>query len=154
MKVGDLCERDPVIIDENGSACTAAELMRVNDVTCVVVVEREGGLSRPVGLVTAHDLVTQVVAANRESETLNVAEIMSTDLIEVDENATLWEAAELMRSENVRQLPVLDEAGYLLGVFRMDDVLQVVTAELADLLGMIGMDSLAPPRQDSSAASE
>lgn len=141
MKVGDLCERDPVIIDESGSACAAAELMRVNDVNCVIVVEREGGLCKALGIVTDHDMVTQVVAANRDAEALKVADIMSADLIEVNGNVSLWEAADIMREEGVRQLPVLDEAGYLLGVFRMDDVLQVVTAELADLLGVMGAEA-------------
>lgn len=147
MNVGDLCQREPIIIDESGSACAAAELMRVNAVNCVMVVKREGGLCKALGIVTDYDLVTQVVATNREAEALTVAEIMSADLIEVDEATSLWEAAELMRQEGVRQLPVVDEKGYLLGIFRMDDVLQAVTAELSDLLGSIGSEAqqlLAP----------
>jgi CBS domain-containing protein len=141
VNVGDLCGRDPVVIEESGSACAAAELMRVNAVNCVMVVRRQGGLCKAVGIVTDYDLVTQVVATNREAETLTVAEIMSADLIEVEETTSLWEAADLMRQEGVRQLPVVDDEGYLLGVFRMDDVLQVVTAELAELLGTIGSEA-------------
>ena len=56
MPIGEICNRDVVVVQRNESALEAAKLMRHHHVGDVVVVEERGGLRVPVGLVTDRDL--------------------------------------------------------------------------------------------------
>lgn len=51
-----------------------------------------------------------------------VKEWMSTDLITVGPNTTLPEAHQLMMTEEIRRLPVIDDQGHLLGIVTLGDI--------------------------------
>ncbi|MGQ9426108.1 CBS domain-containing protein [Gilvimarinus sp. F26214L] len=134
MKVGDLCVRDPIVIEERETVNAAAELMGLHQVDSVTVVEKAGALYRPIGVLTERDLVAEVVAPNRDAEALTVADVMDADIVVAREDDTLWEVADQLRSRGLRHAPVVDEEGFLAGVFCMDDVLHLLTSELMDLM--------------------
>jgi len=58
------------------------------------------------GIFSERDLMKRVVIERLDPATTPVARVMSTDVVNIDELATLEEAMELMQANNCRHLPV------------------------------------------------
>src|SRR5689334_3191581 len=58
------------------------------------------------GIFSERDLMKRVVIERLDPATTPVAQVMSTDVVNIDELATLEEAMELMQANNCRHLPV------------------------------------------------
>jgi CBS domain-containing protein len=93
--------------------------MKTEDVGSLPIVED----GRLVGVVTDRDLAIRALAEGRGAETA-VAEIASKDLVTIDPQQSLEEAARLMAEHQVRRLPVVEEDGRLVGVLAQADVAQ------------------------------
>ncbi len=94
-----------------------ATLMRDGDMGAVPVVE--GG--KLVGIVTDRDIVVRAIADGRDSSA-QVGEVMTTEVYSVGENDFVFEAIRLMGDRQVRRVPIINEAGELVGIIAMADV--------------------------------
>jgi CBS domain-containing protein len=83
----------------------AARLMRDEDIGDVIVINDEGAL---VGLVTDRDITIRAIADGRNPSDTAVREICSADLVTATPTEDVSEVAELMRSQAVRRIPVVD----------------------------------------------
>jgi CBS domain-containing protein len=83
-----------------------------------------------------------VVAEGRDPETTPLSEICSAQLIALAGTDTVEEAIEVMRTNSVRRLPVLDEEGRPLGIVSLGDL--AVELDRGSALGDI---SAAPPNR-------
>lgn len=63
-------------------------------------------------------------------EGLRVADLMTIDVVTVTPEHTLGEAWDLMREHHIRHLPVVDEAGRLVGLVTHRDLLAAATSSL------------------------
>ena len=131
MKIGDFCSRDVAKAMRQTSLREASLLMRNRHVGALVVVETEGGLERPVGIVTDRDIVVAVVAPGARPESIRVCDVMPPKLFVARESDGLFEAFRKMADHGVRRLPVVAADGRLAGIVSADDLLRVVAAELA-----------------------
>lgn len=71
-----------------------------------------------------------------------VSEIMHTELWTIDTRASLLEAQELMQSHSVRRLPVLNQAGELVGILSWGDVREATSLEAAQSGGPYAPDAV------------
>ena len=110
---------NPTAITPETTAQEAAQLMKTEDVGSLPIVED----GRLVGVITDRDLAIRALAEGRGAETA-VNEIASKDLVTVDPQQSLEEAARLMAEHQVRRLPVVEEDGRLVGVLAQADVAQ------------------------------
>ncbi|ABA87330.1 CBS domain pair protein [Syntrophotalea carbinolica DSM 2380] len=140
MQVGEVCNRDVVIIDRNDPISNAAKLMRHHHVGNVVVVEERGDERFPVGMLTDRDLVVEVLANEVAPESMLVADVMSFDLISVKEEESMLDAIKRMRDKGIRRMPVITAAGALAGIITMDDLLDLIAEQLADLVVLVGRE--------------
>lgn len=131
MPVGEICNREVVIVQAGKSALEAAQLMRQHHVGDVVAVEERGGFRVPVGIVTDRDLVVEIVAPGLDPAAITVGDIMAPDLATVTENIGVFEAIHYMRTKGVRRLPVVDGNGGLVGILALDDLLELLAEELS-----------------------
>jgi CBS domain-containing protein len=83
--------------------------------------------------VTDRDLVVRVLARRRDPKQLRLAEIVSAPVATLSANASLAEAAALMRVRAVRRLPVVGAGDELLGIVTCDDLIELMGRELHDL---------------------
>lgn len=138
MKVHDFCNAQVVTVEPQASLREAALLMRNGHVGALVVVERKGGVERPVGLLTDRDIVVAVIAVpGARPEGIRVVDAMSQPLVAVREDDNVFEVVEIMQQKAVRRLPVLGADGALRGIVTADDVLRVLSAELGNLAEML-----------------
>jgi CBS domain-containing protein len=118
--------RKPVTCPADLSLAQAAALMRRERVGSVVVVDAQ---ARPLGIVTAHDMVG--VAADGAG-TRGVAEMMSRDPIALPAHALAYEAAVTMTARGVRHLLVMEE-GRLAGVVSERDLFSLQRLGLGEI---------------------
>lgn len=133
MTVGKVCNREVVVTWPDSSVRETAKLMRDHHVGDVVVVEERDGSRVPVGIVTDRDLVLGVIAEDVSLDSVSTGDIMSFELVTVGENDSLWDAVQRMRVKAVRRMPVLDDKGALAGILALDDLLELLSGEFADL---------------------
>jgi CBS domain-containing protein len=138
MAVGELCSREVVFVGPNESCALAARLMREQHVGSLVVVREEGARRVPAGIVTDRDLAVGVMALGLDPEKTLVEAVMPPQLEVVREGEGVGRAIALMRAKGVRRLPVVDDAGALVGVLAADDLIELFGEELAGLAEMIG----------------
>lgn len=140
MAIGEICNREVVILGRNESASDAAKLMRQLHVGDVLVVEERMGRKEPVGIVTDRDLVVEIMATGLDSAAITVGDIMGTELATVREDTGVFEAIQYMRSKGVRRLPVVDANNALVGILALDDLLELLSEELLAISKLIKLE--------------
>jgi CBS domain-containing protein len=96
-------------IDVTKNAQEAAKKMNEKRISSVLVVGGDNKSEEPIGIVTERDLVIRVCAAGTSSKDVGIREIMSSPIVTVESHATVETAADLMLSNKVRHLLVIDE---------------------------------------------
>ena len=119
MKARDIMTANPRCVTASDSISRAAEIMRDTDVGIVPVVEDSGSM-RLAGVVTDRDIAVRIVAEGRDGN-VNVREIMSSRLATVRPDDDLDRVTDLMKSEQVRRIPVC-EGDRLVGIIAQADV--------------------------------
>lgn len=137
---GEVCSRDVVYATRDTTVQAAAKLMRRFHVGTVVVADNEGGRRSPVGIVTDRDVVVEVNAVDLNPNVITVGDIMAPGLVTVREEEGVLEAMEIMRFKSVRRLPVVDRAGDLVGIVSIDDLLEVLAAEMTGMARIAGRE--------------
>jgi CBS domain-containing protein len=135
MLVGKNCRRDVVTIRSAQSVVEAARQMRQHHVGDLVVVD-DGGA--PVGVLTDRDLVVCVLAreADRIAQ-LQVGDVLTDEVLLARESEDVSEVLRHMQRERVRRVPVVDEGGVLVGILTLDDILGVVSGDLANVAHLV-----------------
>lgn len=137
MPIGEICNREVIIVQRDETALQAAKLMRQHHVGDVLVVEDRGGKRMPIGIVTDRDLVVEIIAPELDSTVITVGDIMAEELATVQESNGVFEAIQYMRSKGVRRLPVVDDGGGLVGIVTLDDLLVLLAEELNALARLV-----------------
>ena len=96
-------------IDVTENAQQASKKMNDKRISSVLVVDGDKQSGEPIGIVTERDLVIRVCAAGTSSKEVGIREIMSSPIVTVEPDAMVETAAELMLSNKVRHLLVIDE---------------------------------------------
>lgn len=137
MTIGEICNREVIVIQRDETVQEAAKLMRQFHVGSIIVIDKSNGSTVPVGVVTDRDLVVEIIATELDASVITVGDIMTQELFTVKENTATHEAIELMRRKTVRRLPVVDESGELIGILTLDDALQLLSEQMLDLAKLV-----------------
>lgn len=140
MAIGEICNREVIVVAPETTISEAAQLMRQHHVGDVVVVTETGGRRQPVGIVTDRDVVVEVVATGLDPAVLTVGDIMVPDLATVPEKTGVFEAIRYMRDQGVRRMPVVGEDGSLIGILALDDLLELLGEELGALARLVARE--------------
>jgi CBS domain-containing protein len=127
-------------ISPDATARQAADLLIAERVGAAVVLE--GG--KLLGILSERDLVSRVLGARRDPDGTRVSEIMTRDVRTARAGMNLRDALEVMHAGNFRHLPLVDEAGLVVGMLSIRHLLRWRVIELGarntDLLGFISAD--------------
>ena len=141
LTAGEVCTRTVTVASRNTTLGEAARLMRDNNAGCLVVVDEVQGLRIVVGLLTDRDIVTDIIAAEVNPDTLRVEDVMTTELVTARETDSLIDLLRSMRRKAVRRIPVVGARAELVGLVTLDDLLDIVSEELVLLVGAIDSQS-------------
>ena len=135
MTAGEVCNRQVVIARPDERVVDAARRMRDFHVGDLIVVDER---RHPIGILTDRDITVGIVAHNpAHLETLHVRDAMTSGPVTVDESESLESALKRMRSYGIRRLPVVNESGGLEGIVTFDDILEVASEEISDLVQLV-----------------
>jgi len=125
--VGDFMTIDPITVHPEATVEEAAQLLHLYDISGLPVVDDAG---RPVGVISQSDLLEMppLVGAliRAKLSGLRVGELMSSPAITIRTEATLVEAARVMRDSRVHRLVAIDEHGRAIGVLSATDFVTLV----------------------------
>lgn len=118
MLVGDVMSRDVEWAGDTDTAQDVAKLMGEIDVGALPV----GSAQRPLGIVTARDLVFRVCAAGRDPATTAVTDVMTPEMHHCRAEDGVEAALDLMASRHVRRLLVRGEGDAVVGWVTLSDI--------------------------------
>jgi CBS domain-containing protein len=152
--VAEVMTRDPITIQPDASLQDAIQLLAEHRISGLPVVDAEGTLC---GVLSESDLMWQATGAplpayimlldsviylknpSRYNQELHkalgqtVQEVMSDrKVITTTLTASIREAAQLMHSQKVRRLPVVDDAGALQGILTQGDIVREMAHDQAE----------------------
>lgn len=134
MSVGRICIREVDIIDESESAQVAASRMHARKTGTLVVLNRD---RMPIGIVTDRDLTVRVLAEAKDPVQTTIREVMTPCPRTVREDTPIEDALRVMRSGPFRRVPVVDREGKLAGMLSLDDVLDLLAEEFAEIRRLV-----------------
>jgi len=131
MSVLDLCDPEAAAVPVEATVADAIRMMLDRHVGAVGVIDAEG---RVAGIFTERDVLRKLALQSHDPERIPVREMMTTPV----EMATLatgpGEALATMVERHFRHLPVVDNAGKLLGMLSIRNLLQSRIDELTQQL--------------------
>ncbi|AOF83063.1 CBS domain protein [Methyloversatilis sp. RAC08] len=110
-------EADRTVLD-------ALRLLAEHGIGAVLVTDA----GRLAGIFSERDYARRVVLEGKSSSTTPLREVMTSKLIHVAPANTVDDAMQLMTDKRIRHLPVLDDAGALVGVVSIGDMVKETIA--------------------------
>jgi CBS domain-containing protein len=126
MQVGVVGTRHAACLDWNESVVAASCAMRAQRVDQVVVTKHENGARVPLGVISARDIVTRVVALGLDSSVLKAGDLIWSPAAQASITDTVPEALDRLSAAGGEALAVVDSEGQLMGVVSLDDLLQAL----------------------------
>jgi len=140
MSIGEVCNREVIVVQRDEAIMDAVQLMRQYHVGDVVIVEERQGERLPVGILTDRDIVVELLAQQVDLDAVSVGDAMSYELLTLNEEAELLDALKQMRARGVRRAPVVSSRGALIGIITLDDLLELLMEQVADLVGLVSRE--------------
>ncbi len=122
VTVKDIMQKDVKTVENNTVMKDVISLMNKYDKDAIFVVQS----GKPTGIITVKDVLIRAVEAEVPLRTIIARMVYTNPLVVIDQNATLKEAAELMKHWNIKHLPAVDKNGALVGLV---DAMQIVQAD-------------------------
>jgi CBS domain-containing protein len=119
MLIGELMERNVTTCRPEDSLSRAAKLMWASDCGTLPVVD---GAGRIVAILTDRDLCMASCGRGLSPETTPVSRVARHHVVTVREDESAETAEDLMRTYQVRRLPVVDRAGRPVGILSLYDL--------------------------------
>lgn len=105
-------------ISPNATVLEAVRRMNQHKIGALCVMQD----GRVVGMFTERDVLRRIVGEQRNSGTVTVGEVMSSDVICIGPDADLDEVGAVMRNRRIRHLPVCDDDGQMRGMISIGDL--------------------------------
>jgi CBS domain-containing protein len=115
--VREIMSKDVKVVRPDTTAQEIVATMNKFDIGSIIVVQGE----RPVGIITARDILVRLVEQCLAPEVLTAKQIMTSPLVTISESATIEEAARLMAKKKIKTLPVMDN-NKLAGIVTFTDI--------------------------------
>ena len=128
MSLGAMLTRKAVTVGPTDSLAKVGTLMEKENVGAVVVTKGD----RPVGIVTDRDLALSVCVRGKSPQE-HVQNIMTCPVSTINKDEGVYNATQQLMEHSVRRLPVVDDAGSLVGLVSLDDLLLLLSRELHNM---------------------
>jgi CBS domain-containing protein len=117
--VKGIMKTNVVSMDSSMTVKDAAEMMSDTKIGGIVVMEN----NIATGIVTERDIVRRIVAKNKGYST-KLKDVMSSPVITINPDETVWELAQLMKVKGIHRVPVISE-NRLVGMVSTTDLARI-----------------------------
>lgn len=118
MKVSDLMAQHVEFIDPSASVQDAAALMGELDVSALPI----GSADSLQGIITDRDILYRVVAEGKDPRRTNVMQVATKTIFSSRPEDPVSAAMDTMAAQNIRRLPVLNDAKLVVGWLTLSDL--------------------------------
>ena len=129
-KVKEFMSKDVVSVTPETSVRKAAEVMAAEHVSSAVVCENK----RLVGIITEKDLARKIVAKGVDADKALSKDIMTSELVTIEPEKSLYDAMLKLNKKKVTHLPVVKN-NVLVGIISSMDILKVQPSYMEILAG-------------------
>src|SRR5205823_8410866 len=112
-RVRDVMTANPECVRESDGIVEAARIMKREDAGVVPIIDNDRKL---VGIITDRDIAVRLLAEGRNPLDCKVNEAMTKHIQSVRDDASLDDVLGIMRSANVRRVPVCDQNDRIVGI--------------------------------------
>ena len=117
--VKDVMIDNLVTLDASTSISEAAKMMDEKNIGCVIATKD----NHPIGILTERDFVKRI-ASKGIPLISSIEEVITSPLIEIDSDKTVWEAAQIMKTKNIHKLPVKQD-NKTIGIITTTDLVKI-----------------------------
>jgi CBS domain-containing protein len=122
--VGDIAALEVVTVDQSSMVYETVELMNKKNVTAVIVAENK----KPVGIFTERDVLKRVASPQIDVKKTPVKQVMTAPIVAMPSTALVGDVLVEMSHRDIRNMPVKDDSGDLIGLVSMPEILQYARA--------------------------
>lgn len=115
-----------VYIEPEEKVLTALSKMRRRYLNSLIVNKSKN--NPEYGIITSTDICDKIVARDQDPSKTEVQEIMTSPLIAIGPEQTIFECAQLMSEHHIHHLPVMDKEQNVVGMISATDFLVVAEA--------------------------
>jgi len=119
-KVHEVMERNIIVATPQDSILYCAKVMAKNKIGCIVIVEER----KVVGILTEQDISRKVIAQELDPRHTLAQDVMSQNVVFVESLVELQSAIQLMGTNQIKHLPVIDN-GELVGLITSKDIVAI-----------------------------
>lgn len=122
LPVKEYCRRGLITCNLDDRVRDAAEVMREREISSLIVCDAQG---QPVGIMTDRDLRSKVVAGGLHPEQTRVHQVMTSPVISVGEDDSLFEVLYCMSHNRIHRVGVVDADNSLVGIINESDIIRL-----------------------------
>ena len=127
--VRDIMSKDVKTVRNDTPVIEVIALMNKFDKDAILV-EQSG---KPTGIITVKDVLIRAVEFGAPLSTIIARMVYTNPLVVIDENATVEEAANLMKEWRIKHLPIVDKNGALVGMVNDRDIIYSVPSLMSTM---------------------
>jgi CBS domain-containing protein len=128
MRVKDIMTKQVTSCGPDDTLDRAAQLMWDKDCGLLPICARDG-INRVVGVITDRDICMSALFQGKALSELRVADAMARQVQVCRPGDTFADAEESLRTLQLRRLPVVDDAGALVGIITLADLAREAARE-------------------------
>lgn len=132
MLVEEIMSDHVVTVQRNVRVTQVANIMSKKKIGMLLVMDDDDKLE---GVITDSDIISRVVALDKDGEKLFAKDIMTEGVITIGSTSLVSEAAEVLSNYNLKRLPVLRD-GKIVGVVSNTDIVKTLARIKATLTGI------------------
>ena len=121
MKAAELMTPDPITVERGTTISEVARELREHDIGIVPVVDSRAD-RRLLGVITDRDVAVRCVAAGHEPHQCAVDQHMTRDVRAVHAGDDVATVMDVMKSAQVRRVPVVDAKDRVIGIIAQADL--------------------------------
>ena len=135
-RVRDVMREVPITVSDDRPLREVIRIMNERNIGSILVVDEEG---RAMGVFTERDLL-RLVAGNANIDELTIGDVMTRNVVVVEEDASLIKAVHIMAKHGFRHLPIVDRDGRVVGIISIRDAAIALARLLVDMdIGRLGI---------------
>lgn len=127
MTVASVMTQAPACCTPKTKLSDVAQMMVDNDCGQIPVVE-DLETRKLAGVITDRDITTRIVAQGHNSAETHACDCMTTPCVTVTADTSLQSCCELMETNKIRRVPVVDDKGAVIGIVSLADVVRNANA--------------------------